>query len=229
MILKDLFNLFFPKYCICCDKDISGLKSTICLSCQSELPFTDFSKNPNNELEQLFYGRIPLEAGTALFYFKKDGKVQQLIHHLKYKGKQEVGKFSGELLSGKIVENQRFSNIDMIIPVPLHPKKQRKRGYNQLSVFGNTLSEKLHIPYEENVLKKVVNNVSQTHRKEITRWENVENVFFAEPLECLKNAHILLIDDVITSGATLESCYLALKEKGISKISIASIAFAERF
>ncbi len=229
MILKDLFNLFFPQYCICCNRDISGSKSMICLSCESELSTTDFSKNPNNELEQLFYGRIPLQAGTALFYFKKGGKIQQLIHHLKYKGKQEIGKFSADLLSDKIVENQRFSGVDMIVPVPLHPKKQRKRGYNQLSAFGKTLSEKLHIPYKENILKKVINNVSQTQRKDITRWENVENVFVATPLECLKGAHILLIEDVITSGATLESCYIALKDKGISKISIASIAFAERF
>ncbi len=229
MILQGLFNLFFPRCCVCCGNDIGSSEEPVCLSCQNKLPYTDFSENPNNDLEQLFVGRIPLQAGTALFYFRKEGKVQQLIHHLKYKKRQEIGNFAGKLICGKIVESQRFSTVDVIIPVPLHPEKQQKRGYNQLSLFGETLSKKIGVPYVDNILKRVVNNVSQTKRKKITRWENVADVFFAEPSDCLKGAHILLIDDVITSGATLESCYLVLKNRGIAKISIASIAFAERF
>ncbi len=211
-----------------CGKDISEQYNPICLSCENELPYTNFSKIPDNELEQLFRGRVPLEAGTALFYFKKGSKVQDLIHHLKYKNRQEVGEFAGSFLSDKMIESQRFSTVDIIISVPLHPKKQKKRGYNQLSVFGRTLSKKLNIPYNEEILRQIEEKDSQTHRNEkITRWENVKNVFQAMPSELLKDAHILLIDDVVTSGATLESCCLALREKGISKISIATIAFAE--
>ncbi len=228
MIIKNIFHLFFPKYCLSCGKDISEQHNPICLSCANELPYTNFSKILGNELEQLFYGRIPLEAGTSLFYFRKESKVQHLIHYLKYRNRQEVGEFAGNLLSNKMTESQRFLSIDIIIPVPLHPKKQKKRGYNQLSVFGKILSEKLNIPYTEDILKQTVEKKSQTHRNEkTTRWENVKNVFQAMPSELLKDAHVLLIDDVVTSGATLESCYLVLKEKGISKISIATIAFAE--
>lgn len=222
---NDILNIFYPNICLCCSNYLTTHEHLICLVCRNDLPLTNFSFETPNLLEKAFYGRIPIEHGTALFYFYKKGKIQQLIHHLKYKGQQEVGNFIGNWLGENMVLSDRFKDIDCIIPVPLHQKKLKKRGYNQVTEFGNSLSKKLNIPFYENILKKKTAINSQTKLIRLDRWRNVEELFYVDHKTSLTNKHILLIDDIITTGATLEACYLALQTFENIKISIAAMAY----
>jgi ComF family protein len=226
-LLKDIFNVFYPDICLCCKNHLTTNEAFICLFCRNDLPLTNFSFETPNQIEKTFYGRIPIEKGTALFYFLKKGKTQQLIHELKYNGQQQVGAFIGSWLGEEMLKSNRFKNIDCIIPVPLHSKKQKKRGYNQVSTFGNSLSKTLNIPFYENVLKKKTAINSQTKLLRLDRWKNVQELFYVEEKLSLANKHILLIDDIITTGATLEACYLALNNFSNIKISIASMAYTK--
>ncbi|SDX98692.1 comF family protein [Lutibacter oricola] len=225
--LKDVFNLFYPDICLSCNEQLTDNENTVCLTCRHDLPTTNFTFEASNIVEKIFYGRIPLVQATALFYFLKEGKIQQLIHNLKYKGQQQVGTFTGNWLAHEMIESNRFKNIDVIIPVPLHKKKQNKRGYNQVTTFGKSLAANLDINYLEDFLIRVTNSKTQTKKSRFDRWKNVEQIFKIKNTETLENKHILLIDDIITTGATLEACYLALNKSKNIKISIASIAYTK--
>ena len=225
--LKDILHLFYPDVCISCTDHLTTNEHLVCLNCRLDLPLTHFSFEKNNLVEKTFYGRIPVENATVLFYFLKKGKIQQLIHQLKYKNKQEVGTFIGNWLGDEMNESNRFNNIDCIIPVPLHPKKQKKRGYNQVTTFGESLSKSLHIPFIETVLLRKSFTNTQTKKQRFDRWKNVSELFYVNNPEILNNKHILLIDDVITTGATLEACYKALKTVENLKISIACMAYTK--
>lgn len=225
--LKDILNIFFPKVCMCCSAHLANNETVICLICRHDLPLTHFSLHKNNLVEQTFYGRIPLQSATALFYFIKGGKVQQLIHNLKYKNQQQIGCFIGNWLGDEIKTSGRFDSIDCIIPVPLHKKKIKKRGYNQVTTFGETLSKKLNIPLYENILTRISSAGTQTKTRRFDRWKNVQEIFFVRNSSFLENRHILLIDDVITTGATLEACFDALCISKQLKISIACMAYTK--
>jgi len=225
--LKNLFNLFFPDVCLSCKLQLSTNEKTICTQCRHDFPLTEFTNYPNNLVEKRFIGRIPIDEATALLYFHKKGKSQQLIHELKYKGHQEIGTFLGNWLADEMLESNRFKKIDAIISVPLHPKKLKKRGYNQLTKFGDVLSKKMNIPIISNKLIKVGGTETQTLKGKIARWRNVQELFKLNDTTCFENKHLLLIDDVITTGATMESCCKELlKTKGV-KISIAVMAYTE--
>ena len=225
--LKDILNIFYPDICLCCKNALTINEATICITCRGDLPLTNFTFESQNLVEKTFFGRIPLENGTALFYFLKKGKIQQLIHELKYNGQQQVGNFIGNWLAEDILNSNRFKNIDCIIPVPLHKKKFKKRGYNQLTTFGKSLSKILNIPLYEELLQKKTAENSQTKLLRLERWKNVNELFFIVNHKVLANKHILLIDDIITTGATLEACYLALKKCENIKISIACMAYTK--
>ena len=225
--LKDILHIFFPKVCMCCSEHLGNNENTICLICRHDLPLTLFSSHEKNLVEQTFYGRIPLQNGTALFYFLKKGKVQQLIHNLKYNNQQQIGYFIGNWLGDEIIASNRFKNLDCIIPVPLHKKKIKKRGYNQVTTFGEGLSKKLNIPFYEDILTRISSTKTQTKNIRIDRWKNVQELFFVQNNSILENKHILLIDDVITTGATLEACYKALNKAKHLKISIACMAYTK--
>lgn len=226
-ILKDVFAIFFPEECLCCNEYLATNESIICLTCRHDLPLTNFSFEKNNLIEKSFYGRIPLENATSLFYFFKKGNVQRLIHELKYKKQQQVGTFIGDWLGEQLNESQRFKTIDCIIPVPLHPKKLKKRGYNQVTTFGESLAKKLEIPYYSTILTRVSSTKTQTKKLRLERWKNVQELFHVQNNAALENKHILLIDDVITTGATLEACYDALSHTKNLKISIACMAYTK--
>jgi ComF family protein len=226
-ILKDILHVFFPEVCACCNEHLINNENTVCLICRHDLPLTNFSSEENNAVEKTFYGRIPIKNGTALFYFLKRGKVQQLIHKLKYKNQQQIGFFVGDWLGDEIIESNRFNNIDCIMPVPLHKKKLKTRGYNQVTTFGASLSKKLKIPFYENILTRVSSTNTQTKKIRFERWKNVQELFFVQNKPNLENKHILLIDDVITTGATIEACYNALITIKNIKISIACIAYTK--
>ncbi|HEX5742312.1 MAG TPA: phosphoribosyltransferase family protein, partial [Flavobacteriaceae bacterium] len=204
--LKELLNVFFPDLCLICDNNLTFNEETLCTFCRVDLPFTNFSSESNNVAERTFYGRIKLEAVTSLLFYRKKGKTQQLIHQLKYKNQQKIGALTALMLAEELKNNPRFNDLDGVIIVPMHPKKERKRGYNQVAVFGKTLAKELKIPFIENILVKTSATTSQTFKSRLQRFQDFEGKFHLTNITELENKHILLVDDVITTGATIESC-----------------------
>ena len=226
-LLRDLFYLFYPKTCVCCDEQLVKNEFEICLKCRFELPITNFTDEINNKIEQTFYGRFKLEFATALIYYSTKGISQKLIYQLKYKNKQNVGKLLGKWLGDELLNCTRLQSVDYIVPVPLHPKKFRSRGYNQLTTFSKSISEILGVPYIDNVLIKKSVNETQTLMHRFERWKNVNEIFYLNDADVFKDKHVLLIDDLITTGATLEACAIKLLETKSIKISIATMAYTE--
>jgi ComF family protein len=188
------------------------------------LPVANYSFNNENPVKKVFYGRVSVENATSLLIFKKKGSVQKLIHQLKYKGQQEIGSFLGAWLGAELAKIPAYCEIDAVIPVPLHKLKLRSRGFNQVEGFGKELAEALKIPYLDQVLLKKSFSTTQTMKERLARWGNIEETFILARPQDIKNKHVLLVDDLITTGATLEACANTLKEAGGVKISIATMA-----
>lgn len=224
---KNLIELFYPRICLACKEFLVDNESLICVGCRHDLPLTHFCDETENLLERVFFGRIRLEQATALFYFSKKGRIQELIHALKYRNHQKLGLFFGAWLGENIKESTRFQNLTCIVPVPLDKIKQKKRGYNQLTEFGKGLAAILGIPFVENMLIRSTISNSQTKKLRKERWENVHELFSVLQPEIFENEHVLLIDDIVTTGATIEACSLALKKGSNLKISLACIAFTK--
>lgn len=223
--LKNIFNLFFPELCLICNSSLIVSNQLICVSCRSNLPITNFCNWSPNEVEKSFYGRVDIISGTSLFYFNRKGNVQKLIHQLKYKKQQKIGTLLGYWLGEAILNSGRFKKLDGIIPVPLHKNKLKKRGYNQVTTFGLSLSKILKIPLLENILIRVSKTKTQTLKNRFDRSNNMNEKFELIDEKMLKNKHILLIDDIITTGATLEACCMQLCFTENIKISIATMAY----
>ena len=223
----DLISLLFPELCNACGASLYQGEREICITCLFDLPYTDFHIYRDNPVAKQFWGRISCEMVMAMLYFKKGTKVQNLIHSLKYKGKKEVGIRLGQLLADRLKEGNKITDVDLIIPVPLHPQKEKIRGYNQSEQIAIGVAQLLDLPTSTSNLLRNKPTDSQTKKSRYTRYENMQTVFSVYKPEQLKNLHILLVDDVITTGATLEACGNALLNIGIKKLSIASIAFAE--
>ena len=227
ILLKDLFHIFYPIICVVCDEKLIQNEKVVCTICRHDLPLTNFQSYSDNKVTQTFYGRIPLEKGFSLLFFRKKGSTQKLIHDLKYKKNEEIGVFFGEWLGEILKENKEFNNIDFIIPVPLHPKKRRERGYNQVTKFGEKLSFYLEIPFIENELIRISSTKTQTFKTRFERFNNIDTKFYLKNPSKFKGKHILLIDDVITTGATLEACAKEFLKPKNSKISILTMAYTE--
>ena len=225
-MLKPLVNLFFPKVCYACLNTLGDNEDTICVDCRNDLPVTNFHFNNDKSVVKVLYGRAKVEHGTALFRFEKKGPVQQLIHGLKYKGYENIGFVLGNWLGSELNEVEVYKNIDIVIPVPLHEKKLKKRGYNQVTKFGEQIAKALNKEYKENVLVKITNTKSQTTKERLLRWTNSDELFALKNMEAIDNKHILLVDDIITTGATLEACINVLSQVKNIKISIATMAIA---
>jgi len=191
------------------------------------MPLTQHHKNPENDAYKKFYGRIPVEQVSALVYFHKKGIVQELIHSLKYRGQEAIGTVLGEWYGEELKSSQLLQTVDAIIPVPLHPKKLRERGYNQVTEFGNALAKKLEIPVNNSILYRQVYSKTQSQKNRLGRTEGVDTIFDISFDEKDHNKHFLLIDDVITTGATLEVCAKALLKIPGTKISIVCMAMAD--
>lgn len=225
--LQNLFNLFYPNVCVCCDQYLLDQEKIICIECRLDLPFINNSDISSNPLTQTLEGRVFLEKGVSFLYYHPEGKVKKLIHQLKYKNNQKVGIFLGEWFGQKLLKTTKFSDIDFIIPVPLHKNKLKLRGYNQLTKFGKSLSSILKIEYLEGVLIRNAMTKTQTFKKRVDRFKSLTNNFTITNTDILINKHVLLIDDVVTTGATLEACCNELlKVEGV-KISIVTIALTE--
>ena len=226
-MFQSVINLFFPRACAGCNSYLLKNEMVICTVCRHDIPLTNHLKNENNEVFSKFYGRIPIEFATAFLYFHKKGIVQELIHKLKYKGHQEIGSAIGSWYAEEIKNNITFPDIDCIIPVPLHKKRFKVRGYNQVTTFGKSLSENLNIPIEDGVLIRTVYSKSQISKTILGRSEGVEHVFEVKYDDTHHNKHFLLIDDVITTGATLEACGRELLKIPGAKLSIVCIAMTQ--
>lgn len=226
-MFKNILNLFFPKSCSGCDAILLANEKVICTVCRHHIPLTNHHLLAENEAFKKFYGRIPVEYVSAFLYFHKKGIVQKLIHNLKYKGHEEIGSLLGEWYTEDLKKIIPSLKADDIIPVPLHPKKFRERGYNQVTTFGQSLAQKLNLNYNEALLFRKVYSKTQSKKNLLGRSEGIESIFDVHFTEKDHNKHFIIIDDVITTGATLEACAHALLKIPGARISIICMAMAQ--
>ena len=225
-LLKSLINLLFPRVCAACGTLLLEGEDTVCTTCRFLLPKTGYEQHSDNPLAQIFYGQMPFNAVMAEFFFSKTGKVQHLIHGLKYHHCRENGIFLGQEIGKSLLQATDYQGIEFIVPIPLHPKKEKIRGYNQSHIIAEGISEILNIPIAENCLVRRVFTDTQTKKSREDRWQNVKDIFEVKNPEKLKGKHVLLVDDVLTTGATLLSAGKALMQVEGIKISVATAACA---
>ncbi len=225
-LLDDFISLFFPRTCMACGNNLFYNENVICTSCLFHLPKTNFHNDKDNPVSKVFWGRVSIKSATAYYYYRKGGKVQHLIHQMKYKGHKEVGIFLGELYGSELSETPDYNTIDTIIPIPLHKKKLKKRGFNQAEVFATGLANSMGVTMDSTTIFRNVETSTQTKKSRYKRWENVSDIFKLKDPDILKGKHVLVVDDVITTGATMEACVQTLQKVPEITISVASIAFA---
>ncbi|MDO5104398.1 ComF family protein [Capnocytophaga sp.] len=226
MIFSDLFSVIYPHYCLNCGCILGRNESFLCFACRGNLPETTLHLQKENRIIKRFYGQCDLTCATALFYFHKNSAVQHLIHELKYKGKEEIGQWLGKWLGEKIKTVNEFQKTDVVIPVPLHKEKLKKRGYNQVARFAQELARILQATYLDDVLIKIKTNSTQTKKDVWRRFNDSKNIFSIQNQKKIENKNILLVDDIITTGSTIESCYNQLTKAPNTKIGIASMAYS---
>jgi ComF family protein len=222
--LNDFVGLFFPRLCETCRNALLRHEEIICTFCLHQIPQTGFHKEEHNTLSQIFWGRVPIEHVAAWSFFLKGGKVQHLIHQMKYNGKKEIGHFLGKIYGRDLILSPFYHDVEVIIPVPLHKKRKRRRGYNQSECIAAGLSESMGIPIDNKSLFRATASETQTKKSRFKRWENVKEIFVLNDSEYLENKHILLVDDVITTGATIEACAIELLKIHGVKISMVGLA-----
>lgn len=231
-LLKDLWqdavHLFFPHVCTGCGSDLLPEANLLCLKCMADLPHTNFAMHANNPIEKIFWGRLPVVAAHSQFYFAKESLLQHLIHQLKYKSNQPIGEYMGALMGNSLCNSNRFKNIDYLIPLPLYPEKQRKRGYNQAAVICKGMSTIMNVPVlNDNIIRRRFTE-TQTKKHRTERWENVEGSFIVNNPNQIEGKHVLLVDDVITTGATLEACGSVIVQVDGARLSLATLSTATK-
>ena len=223
-VLRGFAQLMYPSLCITCRDLLLGGEDFLCTHCAVALPVTGFEAFKDNPLSMVFWGRLPIETGTALCWFEKGGKVQTLVHHFKYRGDLALGEHLGCLLGKRLRHASLYKDLDVVTAVPLHPAKERRRGFNQSAVLAQGIARALDIAFRDEVLVRRSDTATQTKKSRFRRWENVSDVFEVRHQDTLENKHILLVDDVITTGSTLEACgQQLLQVKGV-KLWIACLA-----
>ena len=223
--LNHFSHLFYPHNCEGCGTDILFDDQFLCAKCLHALPETIFFSRQHNPVEKLFYGRMSVAHAAAAFYFTKDSLLQHLMIQLKYKSNKEAGYFLGRMMGYALLKAERFQDIDMLIALPLNPKKEFMRGYNQAALICEGISEVWQRPFCRDVVTRIRFTETQTQQNRVSRWQNMEGVFAVTRPETLANRHILLVDDVITTGATLEACGAVLLEIPGVKLSIGAVAY----
>jgi competence protein ComFC len=220
---NDFIQLFFPRPCVACERKLIECEEFLCLECLHSLPRTSYINRPMNPLEVFFAGRIPFERVASFAYFSKEGMLQKIVHELKYGDNPELGEFLGKWICRENSSASFFDSIHCIVPVPLHPRRIKKRGYNQSYHIANGLNQLSGIQVVADNLVRVIDNPSQTTLGRTERWTNVENIFSVNNPEQFRGKHILLVDDIFTTGSTLESCARQLLECGDVKLSILAV------
>lgn len=225
-IWDDFISLLFPRLCSACGEPLVRNEKTICTECYIKIPRTDFHLQRENPVEKLFWGRCRIEKGASFSYFNRDSRIREAIHTLKYKGHQEVGFELGRIYGLELLDSDFISDIDMIVPVPLHERRRKERGFNQSETIANGISSVTHIMVNTHIISRLVASATQTRKDRLNRWSNVDGIFGVIDYPAIQGKHILLIDDVITTGSTIEACCNELlKGEGV-KVSVASIAVA---
>jgi len=226
--IRDSFiQILFPHVCCGCGSDILGRETVLCMRCMEDFPETGFELHGDNPVEKKFWGRIKLEHATAQYYFTRESLMQRLMHQFKYKGNRDLGFQLGELMGASIKKSARF-NVDALIPLPLFRLKEKKRGYNQATILCEGMAESLHVPVLNDVVIRSQHTDTQTKKGRIERWQNMESKFLLLKPESVSNKNLLLVDDVITTGATLEACAAELLKAENVKLSIAALCYASR-
>ena len=223
-MFHDFLNFLYPRLCHTCEAALLANENVVCTKCIHELPVTNYHLENENAVEKVFFGRVKIENATSLLLFEKKGMVQQLIHNLKYKGHEEIGQFLGSWMGNELKEIDRYKEITAVVPVPLHKSRLRKRGYNQVEKFGRAIANSLEVPYIDNVLVKKSASTTQTIKKRFARWGNMDATFMLENHSLLEHTHVLLVDDLVTTGATLEACATKLLKIPGVKVSLATMA-----
>ncbi|MCR5888118.1 ComF family protein [Hymenobacter sp. J193] len=230
-LVADFVSLLFPQLCLGCSDLLARGEDHICTSCRAQLPFTDYHLLPEaeNPLARRFWGKVPVQHALSYLRFLRRGRVQHLLHQLKYRNQPEIGRVLGCWYGAELARHGLLTHdVNLIAPVPLHPRKLAKRGYNQTDSFAQGLADTLQLPWQAEALRRIEHTVSQTRKNRVQRWENVAEVFaVANPAE-VAGKHVLVVDDVLTTGATLEACALVLLAAGARAVSIATIACADR-
>ena len=222
-IFSSFINTLYPDLCKSCSTPMSIGEKTICTSCRHKLPQTDYHLYKNNEIEKIFYGRSKIQFASSFLFFQKNGLTQNLIHNLKYKGHQEIGTLVGNWYGAKIKKDNNLF-FDYVVAVPLHRHKEIKRGYNQVDTFGKALANVFNAKYSKDNLVRIYKSETQTKKSRFARWLNVKEIFNLNNVELFRNKRVLLIDDVVTTGATLDACCNELSKTSGIKISIVTIA-----
>ncbi len=223
-IINVINNILLPRVCFGCNDQLSRGEHILCTVCRHELPLTDHNYSDENAIDRIFYGRIPIKKAASFVYFSKNGVVKNLLHWLKYKNQRQIGAFFGTWCGSILEQDENLKSIDAVIPVPLHPKKEKQRGYNQVSLFAQTVAQYIGAEFRDDLLLRVVNTKTQTKKDRVLRWKNTQNAFALNPKAKMPSGHLLLVDDVITTGATIESCATVLFQLNDVKVSVLSIA-----
>ncbi|MUP44806.1 ComF family protein [Gramella sp. BOM4] len=226
-MFHDFINLLYPPACHICEAELLKSDHILCTNCLHDLPVTKYHLDNENPVKKVFYGRVKIENATSLLHFRKKAGVQQLIHDLKYRGHREIGTYLGKWLGEELNETEAYQEIDAVVPVPLHRKKLRQRGYNQVEDFGKEIARALDIEYVDDVLLKETATQTQTLKSRISRWGELEETLSIARPEKIENKHILIVDDLVTTGATLEACSHKLLEVPGIKLSIATMAITD--
>lgn len=225
-LVADLTDLCFPRLCLICERQLVTGEEHICLHCLSRIPETNYHLLPGNPMEQLFYGRVSIEKAFGFFYFTAGGDFRKLVHTFKYKGEKKAARTLGRLYALRLKNSGVLDNIDLIVPVPLHKKRQRHRGYNQSEWIAEGISRITGIKTDYAILRRRHNTATQTLKAGYDRWENIQGAFYLSSPLPAGTRHILLVDDVITTGATLIECARTLRRNREIKISVLTLGVA---
>jgi len=226
-LFSDFTSLFFPEYCLGCSSGLVKGEEILCTRCILDLPRTDYQFTNENPVKEKFVGRLPIKYAAAFLKFRKTGIVQHLLHQLKYNNHPEVGRRLGKFFGKEMNDTGLANELDIIIPMPLYRSRQLKRGYNQSAMFAEGLMDSLGIPYNDTAIVRQINTSTQTRKNKTERWENVKQAFSVKDSAVIKNKRILLVDDIITTGASIEACGQELYNHGCKELSIACIAEAQ--
>lgn len=226
-IFSDSLNLLFPNVCSGCRNSLKTGERHLCTGCVHDLPYTDFHLFTYNPVAKQFWGRVPLDNAMAMLHFKKGNRIQNIMHQLKYRSKTELGIYMGTLLGQRLINNQAAWSADCLVPVPLHRKRQKKRGYNQSGLICNGIASITSFPVSENNLIRVGFTESQTTKSRYSRFENMNSAFKVVDPSKFSGKNLILVDDVITTGATIEACIIHLLEAGASSVKVAALAYTD--